>query len=170
MPGGPLTSKPTWSNPSGYSTTSAFFSLPATWHGRNHLPLVAALGRGSGGHLLKRIDVMSTATSSRKGPSLVRLRERRRRSPGRAWVGCGVFILSHVACLAVYLTGTNVLALTLCGTCYFLQIVGVTAGYHRYFSHRSYKTSRPFPGIARGPVRPQFPPGRGRAVPCGRVR
>src|SRR5205085_600517 len=24
------------------------------------------------------------------------------------------------------------------------RMVGITAGYHRYFSHRSYKTSRPF--------------------------
>ncbi len=50
----------------------------------------------------------------------------------------------HVACLAVFLTGVNVLALVLCGACYVLQIVGITAGYHRYFAHRSYKTSRGF--------------------------
>src|SRR5690242_15731575 len=87
---------------------------------------------------------MRTATISRKASSWVRPREQRHRSQSGAWLGSAVFILLHVACLAVFLTGTNVLALALCGTCYFLQMVGVTAGYHRYFSHRSYNTSRPF--------------------------
>jgi len=50
----------------------------------------------------------------------------------------------HVACLAVFLTGASVPALVLCGVVYLLQMVGITAGYHRYFSHRSYKTSRVF--------------------------
>jgi len=50
----------------------------------------------------------------------------------------------HVACLAVFLTGAGVPALALCGAVYALQMVGITAGYHRYFSHRSYKTSRIF--------------------------
>ena len=61
-----------------------------------------------------------------------------------AWFGAGTFILMHVACLAVFLTGTSVLALSLCGGCYLLQMVGITVGYHRYFSHRAYKTSRAF--------------------------
>jgi stearoyl-CoA desaturase (Delta-9 desaturase) len=60
------------------------------------------------------------------------------------WLGAGGFILMHVACLAVLLTGANATALTLCGVCYLLQMVGITAGYHRYFAHRSYKTSRVF--------------------------
>jgi stearoyl-CoA desaturase (delta-9 desaturase) len=50
----------------------------------------------------------------------------------------------HVACLAVFLTDASALALALCGACYLLQMVGITAGYHRYFSHRAYKTSRAF--------------------------
>lgn len=54
------------------------------------------------------------------------------------------FVLMHVACLAVFLTGVNALALSLCGAVYLLQMVGITAGYHRYFSHRSYQTSRVF--------------------------
>ena len=61
-----------------------------------------------------------------------------------AWFGAGTFILMHVACLAGFLTGTSVLALSLCGGCYLLQMAGITAGYHRYFSHRTYKTSRAF--------------------------
>ena len=54
------------------------------------------------------------------------------------------FILMHVACLAVFLTGVNLRALVLCAACYLVQMVGVTAGFHRYFAHRSYRTSRWF--------------------------
>jgi len=60
------------------------------------------------------------------------------------WLGAVAFILLHVACLGVFFVDLNVLALSLCGVCYFLQMVGITVGYHRYFSHRSYKTSRVF--------------------------
>ena len=54
------------------------------------------------------------------------------------------FGLIHVACLGVFVTGANVLALTLCGVVSFLQMIGITAGYHRYFAHRAYKTGRAF--------------------------
>ncbi len=36
------------------------------------------------------------------------------------------------------------LSVTLCGLTYFIRMFGITAGYHRYFAHRSYKTSRVF--------------------------
>ncbi len=58
--------------------------------------------------------------------------------------GAVAFGLIHVACLGVFFTGVHVLSLTLCGLVYFLQMVGITAGYHRYFAHRTYKTSRAF--------------------------
>jgi stearoyl-CoA desaturase (Delta-9 desaturase) len=54
------------------------------------------------------------------------------------------FGLMHVACLGVFITGANAQALMLCCIVYFLQMVGITAGYHRYFAHRAYKTSRWF--------------------------
>jgi stearoyl-CoA desaturase (delta-9 desaturase) len=60
------------------------------------------------------------------------------------WFRGMAFGLMHVACFGVFLTGTNVLALSLCGVVYFLQMVGITVGYHRYFSHRTFKTSRAF--------------------------
>ncbi|HZU34790.1 MAG TPA: acyl-CoA desaturase [Gemmataceae bacterium] len=60
------------------------------------------------------------------------------------WASTVAFVLMHVACLAVFLSGTNVLALSLCAACYLLQMLGITAGYHRYFAHRAYKTSRIF--------------------------
>lgn len=54
------------------------------------------------------------------------------------------FIFMHVACLGVFFTGVNVQDLALCGCVYLLQLVGITVGYHRYLSHRSFKTSRAF--------------------------
>jgi stearoyl-CoA desaturase (delta-9 desaturase) len=46
--------------------------------------------------------------------------------------------------LTAFLTGVHPFDLVLCGVCYFVRMVGITAGYHRYFSHRAYKTSRVF--------------------------
>jgi stearoyl-CoA desaturase (delta-9 desaturase) len=42
----------------------------------------------------------------------------------------------------VFFTGVDATALLLCGGTYLLRMFGVTAGYHRYFAHRTYKTSR----------------------------
>ena len=50
----------------------------------------------------------------------------------------------HVSCLAVFFVSPDTLALVLCGFLYFVRMFGITAGYHRYFSHRTYKTSRVF--------------------------
>jgi len=52
------------------------------------------------------------------------------------------FLLVHLACFAAIWTGVTVKALVLCVALYVVRMFGVTAGYHRYFSHRSYKTSR----------------------------
>jgi stearoyl-CoA desaturase (delta-9 desaturase) len=52
------------------------------------------------------------------------------------------FVLVHLACLGALLSGVSATALVLCAALYVVRMFGVTAGYHRYFSHRSYKTSR----------------------------
>jgi stearoyl-CoA desaturase (delta-9 desaturase) len=52
------------------------------------------------------------------------------------------FALVHLACLAAVWTGVGRGALVLCLALYVARMFGVTAGYHRYFSHRSFKTSR----------------------------
>ena len=54
------------------------------------------------------------------------------------------FFLVHLVCFTAILTGVSWEAIGLCLSCYFLRMFGITAGYHRYFSHRSYKTSRAF--------------------------
>ena len=52
------------------------------------------------------------------------------------------FILVHLACLGALWTGVSVKALVVCLVLYVVRMFGVTAGFHRYFSHRSFKTSR----------------------------
>ncbi|MBS2003634.1 MAG: fatty acid desaturase [Cyanobacteria bacterium SZAS LIN-5] len=59
-------------------------------------------------------------------------------SPGR-WMP---FILMHLACLSVFFTGTSPAALIMALTLCIARMFAITAFYHRYFSHRSYKTSR----------------------------
>ncbi len=54
------------------------------------------------------------------------------------------FILVHVAALGVFWTGFTTTAVLLCIGLYLLRMWALTAGFHRYFSHRSYKTSRVF--------------------------
>ncbi|MFT5355520.1 MAG: stearoyl-CoA desaturase (delta-9 desaturase) [Polyangiales bacterium] len=52
------------------------------------------------------------------------------------------FVLSHVfALLALFVTQSPA-AWILCGVLFVVRMFGVTAGYHRYFSHRAFKTSR----------------------------
>ncbi|HEY0191201.1 MAG TPA: hypothetical protein VGC42_08790, partial [Kofleriaceae bacterium] len=48
------------------------------------------------------------------------------------------------AIIGVVLTGFSWTGLGLCLGCYGVRMFFVTGAYHRYFSHRSYKTSRWF--------------------------
>ncbi len=52
------------------------------------------------------------------------------------------FVLIHLAALAAIWTGVTVEALVICVALYWIRMFAVTAGYHRYFSHKSFKTSR----------------------------
>jgi stearoyl-CoA desaturase (delta-9 desaturase) len=54
------------------------------------------------------------------------------------------FILMHFACFAAIWTGVTWQALAICIALYWLRIFGIGAGYHRYFAHRAYSTSRAF--------------------------
>src|SRR5262245_13006376 len=54
------------------------------------------------------------------------------------------FILVHLGCFAASWTGVTWQALAIGVTLYWLRIFAIGAGYHRYFSHRSYSTSRAF--------------------------
>jgi stearoyl-CoA desaturase (delta-9 desaturase) len=52
------------------------------------------------------------------------------------------FLLVHLTCFAAIWTGVTVQALLVCVALYVFRMIAVTAGYHRYFSHRSFRTSR----------------------------
>ncbi len=54
------------------------------------------------------------------------------------------FVMVHLACLAAFWVGFRWSDLGLCLALYYARMFFVTAGYHRYFAHRSFKTSRPF--------------------------
>ncbi|WP_167406622.1 acyl-CoA desaturase [Bradyrhizobium forestalis] len=54
------------------------------------------------------------------------------------------FVLVHAGCVAAIGSGISWQAVTICVALYWLRMFGITAGYHRYFSHRSYATSRVF--------------------------
>ncbi len=54
------------------------------------------------------------------------------------------FLLVHVAALGVFLIPFKPWYVGLAAGLYCLRMFGVTAGYHRYFAHRTYKTSRVF--------------------------
>lgn len=60
------------------------------------------------------------------------------------WIGSVAFILVHLACLAVFIVGFSWVAFAALVVTYFARMFGITGGFHRYFSHRTYKTSRLF--------------------------
>jgi stearoyl-CoA desaturase (delta-9 desaturase) len=54
------------------------------------------------------------------------------------------FVLVHLVGLAAIWTGITWQAIVICVVLYWLRIFAIGAGYHRYFAHRSYSTSRAF--------------------------
>lgn len=52
------------------------------------------------------------------------------------------FVLAHLACFGAIWSGVTLTSVVLAISLYWLRMFAVTGGYHRYFSHRSYKTSR----------------------------
>ncbi len=54
------------------------------------------------------------------------------------------FALVHLSCLGALWSGVTWKAAGLCVALYWLRIFAIGAGYHRYFSHKSFSTSRVF--------------------------
>jgi stearoyl-CoA desaturase (delta-9 desaturase) len=69
---------------------------------------------------------------------------RRLRARAYDFLRAAPFFLVHLATIAVFWTSVHSVDWIMCGALYVIRMFGITAGYHRYFSHRSYKTSRPF--------------------------
>lgn len=53
-------------------------------------------------------------------------------------------VIMHLGCLGVFWVGWSWTAVTVAFVFYVVRAFGLTAFYHRYFSHRSFKTSRWF--------------------------
>ncbi len=58
------------------------------------------------------------------------------------WFRCLPFLLLHLACIAVWWVGWSGFALCTAVGLYVVRMFAITGIYHRYFSHRTYRTSR----------------------------
>ncbi|MGZ8162427.1 MAG: acyl-CoA desaturase [Methylobacter sp.] len=58
------------------------------------------------------------------------------------WMRVIPFILIHLACLLVFIVGWSPVAIWVAVLSYLVRMFGITAFYHRYFSHKAFKTSR----------------------------
>lgn len=59
------------------------------------------------------------------------------------WARILPFVLLHGGCLAVIWVGWSPVAVAVAGGLYLVRMFALTGLYHRYFSHRAFKTSRP---------------------------
>ena len=60
------------------------------------------------------------------------------------WLRCTPFLLLHASVLTVFLVGVSWVAVGVAAFMLALRTFAITGFYHRYFSHRSFKTSRWF--------------------------
>jgi stearoyl-CoA desaturase (Delta-9 desaturase) len=60
------------------------------------------------------------------------------------WLTYGLYWGVHVAAFGVFFTGVTTTALVLFAITFWGRLFGITGGYHRYFAHKTFKTSRPF--------------------------
>jgi len=58
------------------------------------------------------------------------------------WLRVLPFIALHLACLAVLWVGWSWTAVAIAGALYALRMFAITGFYHRYFSHKAFRTSR----------------------------
>ncbi len=61
---------------------------------------------------------------------------------GVDWLRIVPFVGMHLACLAVIWVGWSATAVAVAAGLYLLRMFAITGFYHRYFSHRAFKTSR----------------------------
>src|SRR5256714_499767 len=54
------------------------------------------------------------------------------------------FVVVHLLCFAAIWSGVTWQSLAICVVLYWVRLVAIGAGYHRYFSHRAYSTGRAF--------------------------
>lgn len=70
-----------------------------------------------------------------------------RRKVGLSWVqrgGALAFFAIHLGCFAVFMMPFSWWLVALAAALYLVRMFAITAGYHRYFAHRTFKTTRTF--------------------------
>ena len=80
---------------------------------------------------------MNDSSTLNTGPAVPRL-------SAREWLAAMPFWTIHLLALGAIWTGVTPAAAICCVVLYVVRMFGVTGVYHRYFSHRTYKTSRVF--------------------------
>ncbi|MEB3223953.1 MAG: acyl-CoA desaturase [Candidatus Sericytochromatia bacterium] len=77
------------------------------------------------------------------------------------WVRCLPFVAVHLLCGLAWFTGVSPTAVAIAVGLYLVRMFAITGFYHRYFSHRAFKTSRPIQflmallgntAVQRGPI------------------
>ena len=58
------------------------------------------------------------------------------------WLRAAPFVAMHLACLGVIWVGVSPTALIVAAALYAVRMFALTGFYHRYFSHRTFKTTR----------------------------
>lgn len=58
------------------------------------------------------------------------------------WLRAAPFVLLHLSCLTVFWVGVSPVALGVATALYVVRMFALTGFYHRYFSHRTFRTSR----------------------------
>jgi stearoyl-CoA desaturase (Delta-9 desaturase) len=58
------------------------------------------------------------------------------------WVRCLPFLIVHLGCIGLFWVGWSPVALVVCLIAFWLRMFAITAFYHRYFAHRSFKANR----------------------------
>ena len=80
--------------------------------------------------LARWIDTSAGGTSSAEGPQKT------------DWFRCIPFVAVHLMCLGIIWVGWSPVAVGVAIALYFIRMFAITGFYHRYFSHRSFKTTR----------------------------
>lgn len=58
------------------------------------------------------------------------------------WIRAAPFVAMHLACLGVIWVGVSTVALAVACALYAVRMFALTAFYHRYFAHKTFRTSR----------------------------
>lgn len=93
----------------------------------------------SPGRGVRRLTLLRPSAVRRLSPTSIHVKR-----DGRDIVYPAVlpFVAAHLGCLAALWSGVTLEALAIGFALYWLRIFGIGAGYHRYFSHRTFETSR----------------------------